>query len=149
MDRPPVAGFSLSEAGQFYARRCEERSRNLALDLAQLRALLVLAENIGVTQRRLSETQFFEVLEGSSLGREVRLCVQIRCVEASVAEPLRMTVTSVPELTSETAAALFVTRKIPSSNPAGSPDNGNNRRGDRLPCRPPACGHTRPSNQRN
>ena len=61
---------------------------------------------------------------------------------------LRMTVT-VPRLASETAAARFVTRKIPSSNPAGSPDNGNNRRGDHLPCRPPACGHIRPLNQRN
>ena len=55
MDRLPFAGFSLSEAGQLYARRFEERSRNLALDFAQSRALLVLAENEGVTQQRLSE----------------------------------------------------------------------------------------------
>src|SRR6266853_640662 len=55
MDRLPFAGFSLSEAGQLYARRFEERSRNLALDFAQSRALLALAENQGVTQQRLSE----------------------------------------------------------------------------------------------
>jgi MarR family transcriptional regulator for hemolysin len=55
MDRLPLLCFSLSEAGQRYARRFEERSRNLALDFAQSRALLVLAENEGVTQQRLSE----------------------------------------------------------------------------------------------
>lgn len=55
MDRPLFPGFSLIEAGQLYARRFEERSRNLALDFAQSRALLVLAENEGVTQQRLSE----------------------------------------------------------------------------------------------
>src|SRR5882762_9283658 len=31
----------------------------------------------------------------------------------------------------------------------GSGDNENNRRGDRLPFRRPACGHKRSSNQRN
>jgi DNA-binding MarR family transcriptional regulator len=36
-------------------RSFEKRSRNLALDFAQSRALLVLAENEGVPQRRLSE----------------------------------------------------------------------------------------------
>jgi len=55
MDRLLFPGFSLSEAGQLYARRFEERSRNLALDFAQSRALLVLAENEGVTQQRLAE----------------------------------------------------------------------------------------------
>lgn len=55
MDRLLFPGFSLSEAGQLYARRFEERSRSLALDFAQSRALLVLAENEGVTQQRLSE----------------------------------------------------------------------------------------------
>jgi DNA-binding MarR family transcriptional regulator len=55
MDRLPFAGFNLSEAGQLYARRFEERSRNLGLDFVQSRALLVLAENEGVTQQRLSE----------------------------------------------------------------------------------------------
>src|SRR5271170_1230068 len=55
MDRLLFPGFSLSEAGRLYVRRFEERSRNLALDFAQSRALLVLAENEGVTQQRLSE----------------------------------------------------------------------------------------------
>ena len=39
--------------------------------------------------------------------------------------------------------------KIKSSDSARSPDNGNNRRDDRLPFQRPAYGHTRPSNQRN
>jgi DNA-binding MarR family transcriptional regulator len=55
MDRMLFPGFSLSEAGRLYVRRFEKRSRNLALEFAQCRALLVLAENEGVTQRRLSE----------------------------------------------------------------------------------------------
>jgi MarR family transcriptional regulator, transcriptional regulator for hemolysin len=37
------------------AGRFEERSRNLALDFPHCRALLVLAQNEGVTQQRLSE----------------------------------------------------------------------------------------------
>ena len=36
-------------------RSFEERSRNLPLDFAQSKALLVLAENEGVTQQRLAE----------------------------------------------------------------------------------------------
>jgi MarR family transcriptional regulator for hemolysin len=55
MDRLAFSGFYLSEAGQLYARRFEERSRNLALDFSQSRALLVLAENEGITQQRLSQ----------------------------------------------------------------------------------------------
>jgi MarR family transcriptional regulator, transcriptional regulator for hemolysin len=51
----PFPGFSLSEAGRLYARNFEKRSRSLGLDFAQCRALLVLAENEGVTQQRLSE----------------------------------------------------------------------------------------------
>jgi MarR family transcriptional regulator, transcriptional regulator for hemolysin len=55
MDRMPFPGFGLSEAGRLYVRSFEKRSRNLALDFAQCRALLVLAENEGVTQQRLSD----------------------------------------------------------------------------------------------
>jgi MarR family transcriptional regulator for hemolysin len=55
MDRMLFPGFNLSEAGRLNLRSFEKRSRNLALDFAQSRALLVLAENEGVTQRRLSE----------------------------------------------------------------------------------------------
>jgi MarR family transcriptional regulator, transcriptional regulator for hemolysin len=55
MDKMLFPGFSLSEAARLYVRSFEKRSRNLALDFAQCRALLVLAENEGVTQQRLSE----------------------------------------------------------------------------------------------
>jgi DNA-binding MarR family transcriptional regulator len=55
MDSMLFPGFSLSEAGRLYVRSFERRSRNLALDFAQSRALIVLAENEGVTQQRLSE----------------------------------------------------------------------------------------------
>ena len=55
MDTLLFPGFRLGEAARLYARRFEKRSRSLALDFAQCRALLVLAENEGVTQRRLSE----------------------------------------------------------------------------------------------
>jgi MarR family transcriptional regulator for hemolysin len=55
MDTLLFPGFRLGEAARLYARRFEERSRNLDLDFVQCRALLVLAENEGVTQQRLSE----------------------------------------------------------------------------------------------
>ena len=55
MERLLLPGFSLSEAGRLYVRRFEERSRSLALDFAQSRALLALAANEGITQQRLSE----------------------------------------------------------------------------------------------
>jgi MarR family transcriptional regulator for hemolysin len=55
MDQLLFPVFSLSEAGRLYARRFAERSRNLGLDFGQSRALIVLAENEGVTQQRLSE----------------------------------------------------------------------------------------------
>jgi hypothetical protein len=42
MDRPPFVGFSLSQAGQLYARRFEERSCNLSLDFAQSQAYLAV-----------------------------------------------------------------------------------------------------------
>src|ERR1700686_614095 len=50
---------------------------------------------------------------------------------------------------SNAISTLFVTSKIKSSNPAGSPGNGNNRRGGRLPFQPPACTHRRPSGRRS
>ena len=49
------SSFSLSEAARLYARRFEERSRSVGLNFGQSRALIVLAENEGVTQQRLSE----------------------------------------------------------------------------------------------
>jgi MarR family transcriptional regulator for hemolysin len=78
MDPLLFPGFRLSEAGQLYARRFEERSRNLALDFPQSRALLVLAENEGVTQQRLSEltaiaspwlVRILDRLEGMGLAK--------------------------------------------------------------------------------
>lgn len=50
-----VLGFSLFEAGRLYIRDFRKRSRALALDLMQCRALVTLAQNEGVTQRRLAE----------------------------------------------------------------------------------------------
>ena len=41
------------------------------------------------------------------------------------------------------------TAKVNLSGAAESLDIGNSRRGDRLPCRPPACAHKRRSNQRS
>jgi MarR family transcriptional regulator, transcriptional regulator for hemolysin len=55
MDALLSAGFSLSEAGRLYVRHFEDHSRRLALDFTQSRALIVLSENEGVTQQRLSE----------------------------------------------------------------------------------------------
>jgi MarR family transcriptional regulator, transcriptional regulator for hemolysin len=55
MDSMLLPGFSLNEAGRLYVRSFEKRSRYLALDFAQSRTLLVLADNEGVTQQRLSE----------------------------------------------------------------------------------------------
>jgi hypothetical protein len=50
MDRLLFPGFSMIEAGQLYARRFEERSRNLALDFAQ--SSLDRLEVMGLAQRR-------------------------------------------------------------------------------------------------
>src|SRR5882762_7635651 len=74
MDRLLFPGFSMIEAGQLYARRFEERSRNLALDFAQSRALLVLAENEGVTQQRLSELTAIASPGTLSANRCARRC---------------------------------------------------------------------------
>jgi DNA-binding MarR family transcriptional regulator len=60
------AGFSLIDAARLYIRRFEERSRDLALNLTQCRALIVLAQNEGITQQRLAE---LTALEPAALGR--------------------------------------------------------------------------------
>jgi DNA-binding MarR family transcriptional regulator len=65
-DRIACFGFSLIEAGRLYTRRFGERSRNLALDLTQSRALMVLAQNEGITQQRLAE---LTALDAATLGR--------------------------------------------------------------------------------
>jgi MarR family transcriptional regulator, transcriptional regulator for hemolysin len=50
-----VLGFSLFETGRLYTRDFQRRSRALALDLMECRALVTLAQNEGITQRRLAE----------------------------------------------------------------------------------------------
>jgi MarR family transcriptional regulator for hemolysin len=50
-----VLGFSLLEAGRLFTRAFQKRSRALALNLMECRALITLAQNEGVTQRRLAE----------------------------------------------------------------------------------------------
>ena len=70
-----------------------------------------------------------------------------RCAKEIPILVLRKKITNLS--VSNAILTLSLTWKIQSSNPVGSPDNGNNRRGDRLPFQPPACAHTRPSNQRN
>jgi len=73
-------GFSLLDAGRLYTRHFQERSRELTLDLTQCRALLMLAENEGVTQQRLAE---LASIDPAALGRvldrlEGRGCVARR-----------------------------------------------------------------------
>jgi MarR family transcriptional regulator for hemolysin len=55
MDKLQVLGFRLNEVARLYTRRFEERAQTLSLQLAQCKALILLAENEGVSQARLSE----------------------------------------------------------------------------------------------
>ena len=55
MDKLQELGFRLNDVARLYTRRFEERSQTLSLRLAQCKALVLLAENEGVSQRRLSE----------------------------------------------------------------------------------------------
>jgi MarR family transcriptional regulator, transcriptional regulator for hemolysin len=59
-------GFTLEEAARLYVRRVEESARDLALEPMACKTLLVLAENAGVTQQRLSE---LTMLEPVAIGR--------------------------------------------------------------------------------
>jgi MarR family transcriptional regulator, transcriptional regulator for hemolysin len=59
-------GFTLEEAARLYVRRFEERARDFALEPMACKALLVLAENEGVTQQRLSE---LTMLDPVAIGR--------------------------------------------------------------------------------
>ena len=61
-------GFTLFEAARRYRRLFEERSQELALDYAQCRTLITLAENKGVTQQRLAE---LTVTDPAALGRSL------------------------------------------------------------------------------
>jgi DNA-binding MarR family transcriptional regulator len=60
MDKPRDLGFRLTEVARLYTRRFEERTQTLSLQLAQCKALLLLVENEGVSQTRLSEISEIE-----------------------------------------------------------------------------------------
>ena len=55
MDKFQELGFRLDEVARLYTRRFEERAQTLSLQLAQCKALVLLAENEGVSQTRLSQ----------------------------------------------------------------------------------------------
>ncbi|HEY4442771.1 MAG TPA: MarR family transcriptional regulator [Steroidobacteraceae bacterium] len=55
MDKLQDLGFRLNDVARLYTRRFEERAQILSLQLAQCKALVLLAENEGVSQTRLSE----------------------------------------------------------------------------------------------
>jgi DNA-binding MarR family transcriptional regulator len=55
MDKLQELGFCLNEVARLYTRRFEERAQTLSLQLAQCKVLILLAENEGVSQTRLSE----------------------------------------------------------------------------------------------
>ena len=59
-------GFALEGAGRLYVRRFEQRTKGLALEPMGCKALLVLADNEGITQQRLAE---LTVLDPSTTGR--------------------------------------------------------------------------------
>lgn len=48
-------GFLLDDAARLYARRFREQSRDLSLEPAHCRALLVLADNAGINQTALAD----------------------------------------------------------------------------------------------
>lgn len=63
-------GFALDETARLYVRQLRERARDLALDPMACKALLVLADNEGVTQQRLSELMVVGPMTiGRLLGR--------------------------------------------------------------------------------
>jgi MarR family transcriptional regulator for hemolysin len=55
MDELQGLGFRLDEVARLYTRRFGQRAQTLSLQLAQCKALVVLAENEGVSQTRLSQ----------------------------------------------------------------------------------------------
>jgi MarR family transcriptional regulator for hemolysin len=55
MDKLQELGFRLDDVARLYTRRFEQRAQTLSLQLAQCKALVVLAENEGVSQTRLSQ----------------------------------------------------------------------------------------------
>jgi MarR family transcriptional regulator for hemolysin len=55
MDKLQELGFRLDEVARLYTRRFEQKAQTLSLQLAQCKALVLLAENEGVSQTRLSQ----------------------------------------------------------------------------------------------
>src|ERR1700678_4393662 len=55
MGRLQELAFRLDEVARLYTRRFEQRAQTLSLRLAEGKALVVLAENEGVSQTRLSQ----------------------------------------------------------------------------------------------
>jgi DNA-binding MarR family transcriptional regulator len=55
MDKLQDLGFRLNDAGRLFTRRFEQRSRTMSLQLAHCKALILLAENEGISQTRLAE----------------------------------------------------------------------------------------------
>lgn len=55
MDPHRTLGFLLKDVTRLYTRRFEDRAEELQLTLAQCKALLYLAQNEGVSQKRLAE----------------------------------------------------------------------------------------------
>ena len=55
MDRLQELAFRLDEVARLYTRRFEQRAQALSLQLAECKAMLLLAENEGVSQTRLSQ----------------------------------------------------------------------------------------------
>src|SRR5260370_35169312 len=117
-----------------------ERSRSSSCDfsfLSDTRPLdLHRFEEIG--GRRSFEGQSVANFPHNTLLQGLIKCTRVLC-----------RVPSTQVATTRPPAVLLVKWKIQSSNPAGSPDNGNNRPGDRLPFQPPACTHKRPSGRRS
>jgi|SRR5271156_4021327 len=55
MDELQELGFCIVEVARLYTRRFEQRAQTFSLQLAQCKALVLLAENEGVSQTRLSQ----------------------------------------------------------------------------------------------
>lgn len=70
MDSFEQLGYLLDDAARLYARRFREQSRELSLEPAHCRALLVLADNAGISQTALADLCG---LSGSHMTRVVDL----------------------------------------------------------------------------
>ena len=55
MDKSQELGFRLDEVARLYTRRFEQRTQTLSLQLAQCKALVLIAENEDVSETHLSQ----------------------------------------------------------------------------------------------